>query len=76
MQCRTGMTINGPFTGKYTKHDDVAVSVWSPCGGEGMLNVNADVVLSPTGTSATGTVVAIKESARFTHQLYIKWKQC
>ncbi|KAF2246866.1 hypothetical protein BU26DRAFT_567210 [Trematosphaeria pertusa] len=70
------MVLNGPFTGKYTKHDDVPISVWSPCGGEGMLNVNSEVALTPMGGSGSGTLAAVKESGRFTNVLYIKWRQC
>jgi hypothetical protein len=69
------MVIPGPFSGKYTKHDDVEVSVWSPCGSEAFLNVNAEVALTPLG-AGSGTLVATKESAKFTHSVYIKWRQC
>ncbi|KAF2182512.1 hypothetical protein K469DRAFT_636395 [Zopfia rhizophila CBS 207.26] len=72
----SAMTIPGPFTGKYTKHDDVSMAVWSPCGSEAMLNVNAEVALTPLGSANSGTLVATKESARFTHSVYIKWRQC
>ncbi|KAF2470966.1 uncharacterized protein BDR25DRAFT_261266 [Lindgomyces ingoldianus] len=72
----TTMGISGPFTGRYTKHDDISVAVWSPCGSEAMLNVNADVSLTPLGGPGSGTLVALKESARFTQSLYIKWRQC
>ncbi|KAF2112184.1 hypothetical protein BDV96DRAFT_602631 [Lophiotrema nucula] len=75
-QASTTLGITGPFSGTYTKHDDVALSVWSPCGSSAALNVNADVALTPLGSSASGTLVATKESARFTHQLYLKWRQC
>ncbi|KAJ4292681.1 hypothetical protein N0V90_009344 [Kalmusia sp. IMI 367209] len=75
-QGSTSLTLQGPFTGKYTKKDDVAVSVWSPCGQESMLNVNAEVALTPLGGSATGTIAAVKETGKFTNQLYIRWRQC
>ncbi|KAF2268204.1 hypothetical protein CC78DRAFT_17100 [Lojkania enalia] len=75
-QASTNLGINGPFSGRYEKHDNVAVSIWSPCGSEAMLNVNAEVALTPMGSSATGSLVAVKESARFTHALYLKWRQC
>ncbi|KAF2273467.1 uncharacterized protein EI97DRAFT_158900 [Westerdykella ornata] len=74
-QCSTELELNGPFSGRYTKHDDVQLSVWSPCGGDSALNVNAQVALTPLGKGA-GTLVAVKESAKFTHSLYIKWRQC
>ena len=70
------MYIDGPYTGRYTKRDDIALSVWSPCGGEALLNVNAEVALTPLGSSASGTIAAVKETGKFTNQLYLKWKQC
>lgn len=70
------MRVNGPVTGWYKKHDDVAVSIWSPCDGEAMLNVNTEVALTPMGSAKSGTIVAVKESSRFTNSLYIKWRQC
>ncbi|PSN67193.1 hypothetical protein BS50DRAFT_385006 [Corynespora cassiicola Philippines] len=75
-QVSTALSISGPFAGKYSKHDDVPTSVWSPCGSEAFLNVNAEVALTPLGSSASGTLVATKESGRFTHSLFIKWRQC
>jgi hypothetical protein len=70
------LTINGPFTGRYQKHDDVALAVWSPCGSQGLLNVNTDVALTPLGAANSGLLTADKASAKFTHSVYIKWQQC
>ncbi|KAF2017781.1 hypothetical protein BU24DRAFT_432390 [Aaosphaeria arxii CBS 175.79] len=75
-QISTSSTIQGPFSGRYTKHDEIPLSVWSPCGNQALLNVNAEVALTPLGGSASGTLAATKESSRFTHSLYIKWRQC
>jgi len=41
-----------------------------------MLNVNAEVALTPMGSSAAGTIAAVKETGKFTNVLYLKWKQC
>jgi hypothetical protein len=68
--------LSGPTTGWYNKHDDVEISVWSPCSGDALLNVNAEVYLTPMGSGKSGTLAAIKEQARFTNSLYIKWRQC
>ncbi|CAI6339345.1 unnamed protein product [Periconia digitata] len=72
----SSLQINGPFTGKYVKNDDVAVSVWSPCSGSSLFNVRAEVALTPLGTYASGTIATVKETGKFTNSLYIKWKQC
>jgi hypothetical protein len=70
------MSIDGPYNGKYTKKDDVTISLWSPCNGQAALNVNAEVALTPLGSSASGTIAAVKETGKFTNQLYLKWRQC
>ncbi|KAF2787227.1 hypothetical protein K505DRAFT_130594 [Melanomma pulvis-pyrius CBS 109.77] len=75
-QVSSSLAIQGPFTGRYTKHDDVALSIWSPCGSEAALNVNSEVSLTPMGGAGSGTLIATKESARFSHSVYIKWRQC
>jgi hypothetical protein len=76
IQVGSAVGIQGPFTGRYTKHDDIALSIWSPCGSEAALNINSEVALTPMGGAASGTLVATKESARFTHTLSIAWRQC
>jgi hypothetical protein len=70
------MRLSGPTSGWYKKHDDVALSVWSPCNGDSLFNVNAEVALTPLAGSNSGTIAATKESGRFTNSLYIKWRQC
>jgi hypothetical protein len=74
-QVSSALEIPGPFNGKYNKHDDVSFALWSPCGGDSALNVNAEIALTPLGRGS-GTLVATKESAKFTHSVYIKWRQC
>lgn len=41
--------IKGPYDDNYLKTDelDVQTTVWSPCGQEGLLNINSEVRLSP-----------------------------
>jgi hypothetical protein len=75
-QGSTSLTLQGPYNGKYVKQDDVAVSVWSPCGQQSLLNVNAEVALTPLGGNASGQLAVNKETGRFSSQLYIRWKQC
>ncbi|KAF2466023.1 uncharacterized protein BDR25DRAFT_238543 [Lindgomyces ingoldianus] len=72
----TVMDINGPFSGKFNKHDDVDLAVWSPCGSEGLLNFNTRAILTTTNTSANGMLAMAKESTKFTQNLYLKWRQC
>lgn len=72
----SALELQGPFNGKYSKHDDVSVALWSPCGGDALFNVNAEVSLLQSSARASGTLVATKESGKFTHSVYIKWRQC
>lgn len=75
-QASTTLTIPGPYHGSYYKHDDVALSVWSPCGSSAALNVNSEVALTPLATPLTGTLVATREGARFSSTFNIQWKKC
>jgi hypothetical protein len=76
LQASSTMRINGPIAGQYNKHDEVEVSVWSPCNGNSLFNVNAEVALTPISGGSSGTIAATRESARFTNSLYVKWRQC
>ncbi|KAF1851354.1 uncharacterized protein K460DRAFT_412927 [Cucurbitaria berberidis CBS 394.84] len=75
-QSSTTFTIPGPFHGTYYKQDNVALSVWSPCGSDALLNVNSEVALTPFATPLTGTLAATREGARFSSTLNIQWRKC
>jgi hypothetical protein len=75
-QSSSKLTIGGPFHGKYYKQDDVSLAVWSPCGGDAMLNVNSEVALTPLATDKDGVLAATREGGRFTSNLYVQWKKC
>jgi len=49
-------TITGPLHGNYLKSDmfDQASIVWSPCGGEGALNINEQIRLTTNNKNASG----------------------
>ena len=48
------MTITGEFDDNYLKEDsfDVQSTIWSPCGEEGLLNINSEVRLTPFDNQA------------------------
>ena len=50
------MTIRGPYDDNYIKTDQFGVesTVWSPCGLEGLLNINSEVRLSPADSTKSG----------------------
>jgi hypothetical protein len=75
-QTSSALSIAGPFHGKYYKQDSVPAAVWSPCGGDAMLNVNSEVALTPLATPANGVLAAKTEAGRFTSNIYVQWKKC
>ena len=68
----------GPLTGDYLKHDtaDSTSVVWSPCGAEGMLNINSQIRLAATNTSATGLLTTDSTDLKFTQVVYVAWQKC
>ena len=62
----------------YLIHDeaDNASLVWSPCGAEGLLNINSQVRLSSTVSGASGVLTTDSVDAKFTQILYVKWQTC
>jgi len=74
-QSSTSSHIAGYFQGGFRRRDDVALSVWSPCGGDAALNVNLEVALLSNNDAARGVLAATRESGRFS-SLYVQWKKC
>lgn len=67
------MVIRGPYDDNYLKTDEFGVesTVWSPCGLEGLLNINSEVRLSPMDAvkPALLTVRSLKSIA-------VHWRRC
>ncbi|PGH27296.1 hypothetical protein AJ80_01006 [Polytolypa hystricis UAMH7299] len=62
----------------YTKADEVdnASVVWSPCGAEGMLNINNRIALTSRDTNAAGELSNDDATVAFQQQAYIQWRPC
>lgn len=77
-QSSTEYNFVGPLTGDYLKHDeaDSTSVVWSPCGANGMLNINSQVRLSSTVSSATGLLTTDSTDLKFTQVVYVQWQKC
>ncbi|CAO2658074.1 Nn.00g073340.m01.CDS01 [Neocucurbitaria sp. VM-36] len=75
-QSSTTATLSGPWHGQYFKSDKVALSYWSPCGSDAMLNVNSEIALTPFATPLSGTLAATREGAQFSSTLNIQWRKC
>jgi len=62
----------------YTKHDQVpsASFIYSPCGANGILNVNNRISLTSSNSQATGEVTDDDATVAFTQQIHLSWRTC
>ncbi|KAL5329815.1 hypothetical protein ACEPPN_003334 [Leptodophora sp. 'Broadleaf-Isolate-01'] len=79
--CTTRSTISGAqwLNGDvYTKQDliESTAVIWSPCGANGILNVNNRIALSSTNAKQTGELSNDDATVAFTHQLHVAWQPC
>ncbi|KAH7410943.1 hypothetical protein BKA64DRAFT_741572 [Cadophora sp. MPI-SDFR-AT-0126] len=79
--CTTRSTISGAqwVNGDvYTKQDliESTAVIWSPCGANGILNVNNRIALSSTNSKQTGELSNDDATVAFTHQLHVAWQPC
>ncbi|KAM7197458.1 protein of unknown function (DUF4360) domain containing protein [Naviculisporaceae sp. PSN 640] len=72
-QSESSKTIAGPFDGKYvhTAKFTGSDAVWSPCGSEGILNINADARLDPDNTRDTARI-----SVDTPEKVDVVWRRC
>ncbi|OCL04504.1 hypothetical protein AOQ84DRAFT_116170 [Glonium stellatum] len=77
-QSSTEYDFVGPIDGDYLKHDTATSTsvIWSPCGAEGMLNVNSQVRLTSTNSSSSGLLTTDSIDAKFTQVVYVNWQTC
>ncbi|KAF2786762.1 hypothetical protein K505DRAFT_330128 [Melanomma pulvis-pyrius CBS 109.77] len=62
----------------YTKQDSVetTATVWSPCGTNGILNINNRLSLTASSTTAAGELSNDDATVAFTQQLHVSWRPC
>ena len=62
----------------YLIHDeaDNVSAVFSPCGAEGMLNINSQVRLTGTSPNLNGLLTTDSVDTKFTQILYLNWQKC
>jgi hypothetical protein len=67
------MTIRGPYDDNYLKTDQFSVesTVWSPCGVEGLLNINSEVRLSPMDAVKPALM-----TVRSPRTVSVRWRRC
>jgi len=70
-----GALLNGQV---YTKNDQVetTATIWSPCGGNGILNVNNRIALTSSNSTAAGELSNDDATVAFTQQLHVAWRKC
>ncbi|KAK4168465.1 hypothetical protein QBC43DRAFT_330989 [Cladorrhinum sp. PSN259] len=70
--------IKGPYDDNYIKTDSFGVesTVWSPCGLEGLLNINSEVRLSPGDAVKPAQLTVDSTDLRFTQVHYLQWQKC
>jgi hypothetical protein len=71
-------TFKGPTSRDYLEHDEIenASLVWSPCGAQGMLNINSQVLLTSPNHNAQGMLTVDSIDTKFTQILHIQWRKC
>jgi len=69
---------SGPISSDYLKSDSANSTsvIWSPCGAEGMLNVNSQVRLTSNSSKSTGLLTTDSIDAKFTQVVYVSWQPC
>ncbi|KAL1874345.1 hypothetical protein VTK73DRAFT_477 [Phialemonium thermophilum] len=62
----------------YTKADTVPTAsyIYSPCGANGILNINNRIALTSNNRSATGLLTDDDATVAFTQQIHLNWKTC
>jgi hypothetical protein len=77
-QISSTMTIRGPYDDNYLKTDQFGVesTVWSPCGLEGLLNINSEVRLTPQDSNKAGLLTVDSTDLKFKQIHYLQWTKC
>lgn len=74
-QTSTEYDFVGPVDGDYLKYNtaDSTPAIWSPCGAEGMLNINSQVRLISTNSSSSSLLATDSPYAKSTQIVYVNW---
>jgi hypothetical protein len=62
----------------YTKQDSVetTATIWSPCGQNGILNINNRIALTNKKADQAGEMSNDDATVAFTQQLHVAWRKC
>lgn len=77
-QTSTSTSWTGPINGDYEVIDDIPLTsvVWSPCGAPVALNINSQVRLSTSSTTASGQITDDSVDGKITFVVGVQWQKC
>jgi hypothetical protein len=77
-QVVTGTNFKGPRDGDYSITDSLPLTstVWSPCGAQTALNINSQVRLTSTSSTATGLITDDSADGKIAFVVGVQWQQC
>jgi len=77
-QVSSTLTIRGPYDDNYQKTDQFGVTstVWSPCGVEGLLNINSEVRISAAQSSNSNLLTVDSTDLSFKQIHHLQWQKC
>ncbi|KAK3395177.1 hypothetical protein B0H63DRAFT_64804 [Podospora didyma] len=77
-QVSSTMTIKGPYDDNYIKTDQFGTesTVWSPCGVEGLLNINSEVRITPFDSGHLALLTVDSTDLKFKQIHYLQWQTC
>lgn len=77
-QTSTEYDFVGSVDGDYLKYNtaDSTPVIRSPCGAEGMLNINSQVRLTSTNSSSSSLLTTDSPYAKSTQIVYVNWQTC
>jgi len=77
-QVTTSTTFKGPTSGDYEISDNIPFTstIFSPCGAALPLNINSQVRLTSTVSSATGIITDDSIDGKITFKVGVQWQKC
>jgi len=77
-QSTTSTSFKGPTSGDYEIVDDVDLvsTIWSPCGAQSALNLNSQVRLTTSSTTARGMITDDSIDGKITFVVGVQWQKC
>jgi len=77
-EASTGASFTGPVSNDYEVTDALPISsvVWSPCGATAALNIDSEVRLTTTSTTAQGEITDDSIDGKIAFVVGVQWQSC